>query len=189
MNKRLVIKASDFSSKSAQYVTLGLDGFCHYKHYKPLIMDVMVETKPKSILETGFFLGSSSFVFLESSDANVLSVDPAPPAAGLVNAQSLKVTFGARFDLLIKSSADIATDIAGRQFDLMFIDGDHSAEGFSRDMDTAISHGIPYVLIDDFNGVVRDTYNSSYASRSTVIREYQIEGSGNEIDDLLIRLI
>jgi len=190
-NKYLFFKKDGWAEKSELFKQLELDGFCNYLCYKNMIVDVIKETNAKSILETGFFLGSSSFMFLESSDASVVSIDPMgfydPPKTGLRNADRIGKAFPNRFRLIVKRSQEAMDDVKDTKFDLMFIDGDHETDGIIHDFEMAIKLNIPYIFIDDFNGKVEDVYFNYYANKTEVIKGYGIQDSGNIVDNLLVK--
>lgn len=149
---------------------LGIAGCFSWDNEAQILADVINIVQPKNILETGFFGGSSAFMWLYLSDANLTSVDPmenlydkdVKHTGFLENVDKLKKTFPRRFKFLKKDSRAIREDIKDEKFDLMFIDGDHLESGIINDFDLAIENNIPWVLVDDFVTSVAKVYLEKY---------------------------
>jgi len=139
-----------------------------------IFSDVIALTRPRNILETGFFRGGSAAALLYlSGDATLTSVDPMQGTDNLLsNAPLLQSAFPDRFTLLQKSSADVRGDLAGQRFDLFNLDGDHSRGGVENDYQLALDLDIPWVLVDDFLGDVRWAYEDRYRAHFAPIRVY-----------------
>lgn len=107
--------------------------------------------QPKRILEIGFNAGHSAFMTLEMlPDVIYRSVDICRHSYTLPNGTMLNKKYGNRFVLLKANSSKIIPSTVSN-FDLMFIDGDHSVKGLSADLLVACKAKIPYILIDDYN--------------------------------------
>jgi hypothetical protein len=158
-----------------QFLTdLGLDQGClHWDTDGEFLADTITLSQPRNILEIGFFRGSSAACLLHLSDANLTSVDPMvnlydPNVKhdGLVdNAEKLKAHFPGRFTFIQKDSKLVRPDLVDQQFDLVFIDGDHTVEGARHDFQLALDLNIPWVLVDDFVTSVLDVYNREFADK------------------------
>jgi len=126
-----------------------------------LLTDITVEAftsifdtiAPKKILEIGFNAGHSAFCFLEVLPETVVhSLDLGRHNYTRPCAQKLKSIFGERFKFGIKDSHHLTPDnIIGENYDMVYIDGDHSIEGIMNDYDLCNKAEIEWILIDDVN--------------------------------------
>lgn len=152
---------------------LKIAGCFSWENEAMILADVINIVKPQNILETGFFGGSSAFMWLYLSNAKLTSVDPmknlydeSQQHTGFKeNVGKLQYIFPQRFKFLEKDSRLIRDDIKGEKFDLMFIDGDHLESGIANDFDLAIENNIPWVLVDDFVTSVAKVYVEKYQER------------------------
>lgn len=107
---------------------------------------------PKKIFEIGFNGGHSARMWLDlmkdEKDFHLHSIDicmheyTEPVARHLEESDS-------RFKFTRMSSFDLTPeDIEG--YELIFVDGAHSYEGISKDLDLVLRANIPYVLVDDY---------------------------------------
>ena len=129
-----------------------------------LLTDLTVETftaifnapdigVPKKILEIGFNAGHSAFGFLEMFPETVVhSIDLGRHTYTRPCAQKIQSIFGERFKFGVKNSHDITPDnIIGENYDMVYIDGDHSKKGISNDYDICNKAKVEWILIDDYN--------------------------------------
>ncbi len=143
-----------------------------------IFTDVIQLVQPQRILETGFFRGGSAALLLHLSQAHVTSVDPMVDPLGafhegrIENVDILKEWFPGRFTFLQKSSSDVRPDLAGQQFDLFNLDGDHRPTGIVNDFQLALDLDIPWLLVDDFLTPVSDVYWSQFADRYEIVKTY-----------------
>jgi predicted O-methyltransferase YrrM len=114
------------------------------------IREICQICNPKLILEIGFNVGYSSFMWLSLTDALVYSVDNSLRDHTLVASQVVKKKFGDRFQFLHMDSATVAPLLEGKDFDFAFVDGDHSAAGIVKDLGTVRSLGIKNIAMDDY---------------------------------------
>lgn len=166
--------------KPAFFDALNIDGCLKWENDAVFLADALQIVQPRNILETGFFMGASSSMWLHLSDATLTSVDPMvnlyDPAVKHdgrpENVNKLKVQFPGRFTFLQKDSRAVRPDLTGQQFDLMFIDGDHWDTGIRNDFQLAIDLDIPWVLVDDFVTNVLDIYQKEFISEFFPVRIY-----------------
>lgn len=133
--------------------------------------DVIGMSNAKEILEFGTHCGHSSMLWLCLSEANVTTNDLVNNTGHIEWEQSyrdynvlsdepgLKYVnhlyqrmFPGRFRFIGGSSYAPETyeKYKDRNYDLCFVDGDHSYEGCRKDILNAIKLNIPYILVDDY---------------------------------------
>ena len=104
----------------------------------------------KTILEIGFNYGHSAFTFLSlDSELTYHSVDIGQYEHTLHNADQLKGLFGDRFEFTACDSKDLLPDLVSK-YDMVFVDGDHTAHGMSSDLNLCNEGGAPFILLDDY---------------------------------------
>lgn len=99
------------------------------------LLDLMIKHSVKKVLEIGCYSGGTTRGFLEITDS-VISIDGCKQ--GQINA--LEEQYPDKYRFSLRNSHDVSTkdwiksivDAEG-QFDFLFIDGDHSAEGSMQD--------------------------------------------------------
>lgn len=110
---------------------------------------VVADAKPRAALEIGTYRGGTLFVIakLAAPDATIISIDlPTTTLGPLVRSAqapilSRFVHAGQKLHLVRENSHEIQTRLhiseilAGRELDLLFIDGDHSYAGVKGDFD------------------------------------------------------
>jgi predicted O-methyltransferase YrrM len=119
-------------------------------HSVAAIREMCEICSPKVILEIGFNVGYSSSMWLNFSDATVYSVDNSVREHTLEAFKMIKEKFGDRFYFLNVDSADAFPLLQGKNFDLAFVDGDHSVAGVARDLDMVRSLSIARIAMDDY---------------------------------------
>lgn len=115
-----------------------------------VIKQVYDIAKPKKMLEIGFNAGHSAFGWLTlCPDLQYHSIDICKHSYTRSHAQKLKEVFGARFMFGAMNSMD-AKDHMIKDYDMVFIDGDHEAEALKHDYDICKTAGTKWILIDDY---------------------------------------
>lgn len=158
------------------------EGCSGWKSHAPVFKKVLDVVKPSNILEVGFFRGSSSYMWLHLSNANVTSVDPlcdveyplAPRKydGAPENVDKLKELFPNRFNFFQLDSKFVYPFIKDNKYDLMFIDGGHLSEAVRNDLNLAVKLKVPYILLDDFINEVLWVYNSEFYSLYDIIEVF-----------------
>jgi len=136
-----------------------------------MVKDVAKISNAKEILESGCHGGCSSAIFLSLTDANVTSIDLCdgtghieleysyndyfvPGTRGGINEiiRLFNEWFPGRFRFFAGSSYEQETidKYKDKNYDLMFVDGDHTFNGARGDCKVAVQLNIPYVLVDDY---------------------------------------
>ena len=167
-----------------------------------MMKDVMTIAKPKEILEIGTHAGGSACIMLCLSEANLTSIDIGgnhitwkhsfydwniPSTQGGLNlvCSVLENNFPNRFRFVLgdSSSEEVFNVIKDKNYDLIFIDGNHTVEGVSKDINTAFKLNIPYMLLDDYNLRDGDNDGRIVAARNcglTLFKFYEnIHNAGN----------
>jgi hypothetical protein len=106
------------------------------------------------VLEIGFNLGWGSALWInlikDEHSKYVCSVDISDKDETLMAANFLEHKYGPRFDFIHCDSKRVWYLLAGRYYDLCFIDGAHDEESVHNDIQLAIDLRIPYILFDDW---------------------------------------
>ena len=119
-------------------------------HSVRCIREVCETTRPNSILEIGFNLGYSASMWLYFTSADLVSVDISDKKETLAAASTLQERHPGRFQFICSDSALVAPLLAGKQFDLIFIDGGHLEHHVMNDIGLAKSLDIPNLCFDDW---------------------------------------
>ena len=107
--------------------------------------------QPKRILEIGFNAGHSAYMVLEMlPEVTYRSVDICFWGYTYPNAQKLEEMYGNRFAFMKADSKRLIASTL-KNFDAIFIDGDHSVNGLSSDLRLANDAEIPWILVDDYD--------------------------------------
>lgn len=123
------------------------------KHFKKTLEIV----KPKLILEIGFNCGHSAALWLNLSNAVLVSVDISEKDETILAAQYLKEKFASRFHFKFRKDC---IDLIMVSYDLIFIDGAHDEESIIEDTRLARYLEIPYILYDDCYKLYGDTMDA-----------------------------
>jgi predicted O-methyltransferase YrrM len=132
----------------------------------PIMNDIIKKTGANRILEIGFNAGHSCLLWLlSSSDTNVVGLDVHYPSESV---NYLKEKYGDRFSFVHCDSAELSKkdfiDKWENEFDLIFIDGDHSYEAVTRDLKNSLRLNPKYIVFDDVRHI-------SHSYIETIINE------------------
>lgn len=117
----------------------------------PILKDIVKRTGVKNILEIGFNAGHSCLSWLLSSDdTKVVGLDIYYPEQSV---RYLRENYTDRFFFVNADSKTLSeTDVIEQwenEFDLIFIDGDHSYEAVFRDLKNSLRLNPKYIVFDD----------------------------------------
>jgi hypothetical protein len=119
----------------------------------PFVREVVQKSNPKTILEIGFNAGHSSAIWLTETEASIITVDPAKVKHTWDAAELLKRKYFDRFKFLNVGSQDpeLYDYLVSENYqpDLVFVDGDHSAEGCKKDLILADKLSAKFIMIDN----------------------------------------
>ena len=164
------------------------EGYWHDRNiFRPVINDIYAKYKPKSMLEIGFNIGYSASMWLEfdpDKKLKLTSVDIGIHGDTIKAANAVKELHGDRFEFILSDSRKVKPQLKGRLFDMAFVDGDHSADGISHDIQMCLDLGIPYIIVDDWHEVVADrhvnpirkTCEETFKNKISRIHIYDLEG-------------
>jgi hypothetical protein len=137
---------ANFSSK---------EGYWHDRSiFRDTISDIYAKYKPQTMLEIGFNIGYSASMWLEfdpDQKLKLTSVDIGIHPDTQAAAAAVKELHGDRFEFILSDSKKIGNKLDGRLFDIIFIDGDHSAPGVYNDIQLGLKLGVPLMLFDDYH--------------------------------------
>ena len=115
--------------------------------------DIKARTQFKNFFEIGQWCGHSAATILELfDDVHVTSLDIAHTRWIKKASFILKEKFGDRFDYIHKSSSEyFASKPKIKDYDIVFIDGDHHYGNVLNDLNLAKYLNPRYILLDDVN--------------------------------------
>ena len=161
-----------------------------FDSHAEIFNEVLDITKPKNILEIGFYRGGSANLWLMMSDARLLSVDPIfdnvtneklqregrpiPSWQPQLDAvQKTTLNFPDRFEFIQKRTekAFLDNNLEKDKYGLAWIDGDHWFQGVIKDIQICMQLNIPYFLFDDFNRDVVAAFHN-FQQHFEIIKEY-----------------
>ncbi len=152
----------------------GLNGSGHDKFGIPLpygtgphsvrcLREIVEIVNPKSIFQIGLNMGWSSAMWLELSNAEVVSCDISYKDETISAAEFLENKYPNRFKYVNRLEGGKFNDAVNKKFDLVFIDGGHLFEDVISDLQLCIDLNIPFFAMDDWlpdYGQVQDAVNS-----------------------------
>jgi hypothetical protein len=157
--------------------------------FRHIIEDVYDTYEIKSILEIGFNIGCSASMWMEwhpEQTVKLTAVDICKHSATVPASQTVQERYGNRFRFFGSDSREAKPLLEGKNFDMAFIDGDHSYEAVIADTKMAIELGIPILLYDDWhekdtkhngtNGVKHATITLEEEGFMSLEKVYYIEG-------------
>lgn len=120
------------------------------RSYYDWLVKIISEIHPKTILEVGAAWGISTHAFLEVPDTKLVTVDKneCQPA----HQEVADLGAGKRWSFILGDSREVLPSMEPKEFfDLVYIDGDHSAEGATIDLKNGWELVKPggYILMDD----------------------------------------
>lgn len=132
-------------------------------HSVRCLREIVEIVKPTSIFEIGLNMGWSSAMWLELSNAEVVSCDISYKDETVNAATFLEEKYNGRFkyaNRLEKEKFDLSVN---KKFDLVFIDGGHEYDDVVVDLKLCIELNIPFFAMDDWlpqYGQVQDAVKS-----------------------------
>jgi hypothetical protein len=114
------------------------------------IKDIYYEAYPESILEIGLNAGHSAYLWMNLfPELDYHSIDICQHEYTQSCADRLCEVFP-RFKFKCMDSKTLTKEEISN-YDMVFIDGDHSKEGFIEDFLKSINSGVKWILLDDLN--------------------------------------
>jgi hypothetical protein len=107
--------------------------------------------QPTAILEIGFAMGRSAVMWLNLSQATLVSVDNSTREETIQAAVVLLEDYPSRFTFISADSKHVYDVIKGRRFDMIFVDGGHTEADVGSDIALGRALGIKKFVFDDWN--------------------------------------
>jgi hypothetical protein len=111
--------------------------------------EIFRTTKAQSMLEIGFYSGVTAGLGLEHG-LSVTSVDIGKYEETVLNLMKFKLEHP-RFDYILADSKTLDYR-EFKNYDLLFVDGDHTTQGVMSDILLGVNAGIEWIVVDDYNG-------------------------------------
>lgn len=141
----------------------------------PAFKEILEIANPESILEIGFNAGGSALMFLSiNPELHYHSIDI------VKNEKSIEYLFG-RFEKFLFHNRDSRSLLPNmfmvrKEYDLAFIDGDHSKEGVISDIETSLKFKPKYLLFDDVfhpsHSYIYEIISSTYTHKLEIVKLY-----------------
>lgn len=155
--------------------TMGGTDWRFAERIAPAFYDILEITKVDVILEIGFNVGGSALMFLSiNPELNYCSID--------INRSEKSIDFLEKkfegFNFFQSDSQDLAIrnwheGIA----DLIFIDGDHTPEGVTSDIEISLAFKPKYILFDDVrhpsHSYIEKIITEDYKDKLEVVKMYE----------------
>lgn len=110
---------------------------------------ILDKTRAESIFEIGFNYGHSAFIFQTlNPELKYHSIDIGKYKHTHANMEKFTELFK-NFTGTIRNSQGIEAEEVSK-YDMVFIDGDHSNGGLSKDLNLCNAAGVKYILVDDY---------------------------------------
>lgn len=90
---------------------------------KDYLINLLAETKPKTILEIGMAIGYSGSVMLKNSQANLTCIEASKPNIALAKQNFMVQGLSARVEIIEGDCMQELPKLKGRKFDFIFLDG------------------------------------------------------------------
>lgn len=107
-----------------------------------------------NILETGFCLGHSASILLGLGAHSVTSIDNSSRAQTVEARKMMEYRHDGAFTFILgdalKNRNALIDQLAGKAFNLMFVDGEHTEEYVYADIILGVTLGINVFLLDDY---------------------------------------
>jgi predicted O-methyltransferase YrrM len=158
-------------------------GEMHYGHFENFTKMVQI-AKPSSILELGFNRGVSALMWLFNTpdECKLHSIDLRSKETVSKSLEYINGIFGDRFKYSHLDHSVLTEDFVGMagmvdQYDLIFIDGDHTYQGILRDTENVLRMNPKYIAFDDYfhRAHGHDTQRVIKQFGLEVIEEYRVD--------------
>ena len=118
-------------------------------HNVPAYREIVEIVRPKKIFEIGFNIGYGAGLWLNLCDCTLTSIDISNKTETRVAALILGDQFPDKFKFLNIDSRNIRNHDFD-SFDMAFIDGDHTEDGATNDIQLCLDMGIKWLVMDDW---------------------------------------
>lgn len=142
----------------------------------PAFAEVMEIANPSTMLEIGFNAGNASLIFLTIDPELIL--DSVDIVMNEKSAYFLWCKFPSfRIHDLDSKLIEPNVNSLYEQYDLIFIDGDHTYEGVIADIESSLKFKPKYLLFDDVrhpsHGYIEEIINVTYAEKMEMVKLWE----------------
>lgn len=158
----------------------------------PAFKEILDIAQPDTILEIGFNKGGSALMFLSIDDS--LTYHSIDINRNDKSEQFLRSKFP-NFNFVQMNSESLHPGLRSmelrNQYDMVFIDGDHSFEAVVRDTAIALSYNPKYILFDDVDhpshSYISDIIYDGYSNRLAPVKYYDLSHCWNGYSFALLK--
>lgn len=141
----------------------------------PSFREILEISNPKSVLEIGFNNGASALMFLSiNPDLDYHSIDIEENEKSIEYLSNRFKDF--IFTKINSKFLDPKMFYVFSEYDLVFIDGDHSREGVISDIEAALKFNPEYILLDDVlhpsHSYIHEIIYTDYADSLEIVKLY-----------------
>lgn len=141
----------------------------------PAFKEILELSSPSRVLEIGFNIGGSALMFLSiNPKLHYHSIDIEENNKSVEYLHSRFEYF--QFTRISSRLIDPELYFMFSEYDLVFVDGDHSREGVIADVETALQFNPKYILFDDVlhpsHSYIYEIISSTYTHKLEIIKLY-----------------
>ena len=147
---------------------------------------IITATGSQRVLEIGYNYGHATTILLDLG-CKVHSVEINPECIVMM---SLMTTATTQFSFTLADSKDLEVERHKNKYDLVFIDGEHTAKALQRDLVFAHQVGAKYIVVDDYNDdgwfywipdLVRQMLERGFPYNLVTTYDYDASGGDNRM--------
>ncbi len=142
----------------------------------PSFREILEISNAKSVLEIGFNAGGSALMFLSINPQLLYDSVDIQENEKSINYLSKRYV-GFNFHKIDSKKVSPKNSFFNPQYDLVFVDGDHSNDGVISDIGVALKFNPKYILFDDVlhpsHSYIYDIITKDYENQLSVVKLYE----------------